>query len=115
MSQAGNIRGGGSPTPPIIIQGYTAITFSGLVVSYTVLPTDYFISVDAQIPGTIVFPATPTNGTSFIIKDRTGMFSTNNVTISAGASTIDQATTYLMAGNFDSIQLLYHSNNYEIF
>lgn len=114
MSQVTYNSGGIGPLPPIIIQGYKRIAFADS--PYTVQTTDYFISVDSSGGSVaIVLPATPTNGTSYIIKDRTGNASTKNITITAGASTIDLAAMYTLAGNFDSIQLLYELGNYEVF
>lgn len=115
MSQVTYNSGGQGPLPPIIIQGYTPVTFSGLTNSYTVLPTDYFISVDPQIPGTIILPTNPANGTSFIIKDRTGGATVNNITVSGNGSTVDLLPSRPIAGNFGAMQLRYQANNYEIF
>lgn len=114
MSQAGFLGKGGSGPPPIIIQGYKRITFADS--PYFVQSTDYFISVDSSGGAVqIILPTTPANGTSYIIKDRVGKASTIPISISAGATTIDLAASYLLAGNFDSIQLLYELGNYEIF
>lgn len=109
-------RGGGSGPPPIIIQGYTEITFADS--PYTVLPTDYFISADTSGGAIIVnFPDAPTQNTSYIIKDRTGDASTNNITVKSlsGVTTVDEAASKPIAGNYGAMQLLYHSGNYQIF
>ena len=85
---------------------------------YTVSATDYYISADPT-NGTIsiLLPASPTLYREFIIKDRTGKASTHNITITSigGGDTIDLQTTYTMAGNFDSIQLLWNGASYEVF
>jgi hypothetical protein len=115
MSQVTYNSGGNGP-PPIIIQGYKAITFADS--PYTVLPTDYYISADTSGGAIIVnFPDAPTNNTTYIIKDRTGNASINNIKVKSltDASTIDLAASMPIAGNFGSVQLLYHSGNYEIF
>ena len=114
MSQAGFFSGGSGP-PPIVVRSYTNVVFSGGTNTYTVLPTDEFISVDPEIPGTIILPSAPTQNQEFVIKDRTGMSSTNNITVTAGSSTIDLAASKLLNDNFVSISLHYHSGNYEIF
>lgn len=109
-------RGSGSGPPPVIIQGYTAITFADS--PYTVQSTDYYISADTSGgPIVVNFPDAPAQNTTYIIKDRTGHASVNNITVQSltGASTIDLAASMPMAGNFDAMQLLYHSSNYEIF
>ena len=116
MSQAGSLGSGSGPTPPIVIHGYKAISFADS--PYTVIPTDYYISADTSGGAIVVnFPDAPTQNTSYIIKDRTGNASTNNMTVKSlsGVTTVDLAASYLLAGNFDSIQILYHSGNYEIF
>lgn len=85
---------------------------------YTVLSTDYYISADPTA-GTIsvLLPNAPTLYREFIIKDRTGTASTNNISVTTvgGAVTIDGQTTYTIAGNFGAIQLLWNGTTYEIF
>ncbi len=114
MSQFFIESGGGGP-PPIIIAAYTLVTFSTPAYVYNVLSSDYYIAVIATNAGTIVLPAAPANGTLYIIKDRNGLASTNNITINPNGNTIDLAASYVLAGNFDSIQLLFENGNYEIF
>ncbi len=114
MSQAGYISNNSGP-PPVIIRAYTLVTFSSPGFTYNVLSTDDYISIIANNTGSIVLPATPANGTEYIIKDRNGLASTNNITINPNGNTIDLASSYVLAGNFDSIQLLYENGNWEIF
>lgn len=82
---------------------------------YTVLTTDYFLSCDLS-GGTITINL-PVLGTNqeFIIKDRLGLAATNNLTISGSGTTIDQAASYTFTDNFESIDILFHGTNYEIF
>ncbi len=115
MSQAGFLGKGGSGPPPIIIPAYTLVTFSAPGFTYNVLLSDYYISVIATNNGSIVLPAAPQNGTQLIIKDRNGLASTQNITVNGNGKTIDLAATYLLAGNFDSIQMLYENGNWEVF
>jgi hypothetical protein len=87
---------------------------------YTALSTDYFISVDSTGgPVTIILPASTSLNRQFIIKDRLGNASINNITVSAGGvTTIDQSTANVFTDNFDSLEVLFHSgtpNNYEVF
>jgi hypothetical protein len=114
MSQFFIESGGGGP-PPIIIPNYTLVTFSMVGFNYNVLATDYYISVIATNSGNIILPAAPANGTQLIIKDRNGLASTKNITIQGNGNTIDLAASYVLAGNFDSVQLLYENGNWEIF
>ena len=101
---------------------YTAITHNGTNPSpYTVTGTDYYISADTNSATagtiTILLPNAPTTLREFIIKDRTGAASINNifVTTVGGAVTIDGQTTYTLAGNYSSIQLLFNGTSYEVF
>jgi len=85
---------------------------------YTVTPTDYFISVDATAgPVTINLPDSPTSNRQFIIKDRLGQSQANNITIKSltGASTIDGQPNYMFVDNYESLECLFHTANYEIF
>ncbi|HXQ33629.1 MAG TPA: hypothetical protein VN843_06370, partial [Anaerolineales bacterium] len=80
--------------------------------------TDYFLSVDASAgPVTINLPDAPNANRQFIVKDRLGFASTNNITVKSltGASTLDGQATYAFVDNFESLECLYHSSNYEIF
>lgn len=85
---------------------------------YTVTATDYYISCDSTTgPITINLPDAPAANRQFIIKDRTGQSAVNAITIKSltSASTIDQAASYVFSDNFESLELLYHSSNYESF
>lgn len=85
---------------------------------YTVLTTDYYISADPTAGViTILLPNAPTLYREFVIKDRTGTASANNISVSTvgGSVTIDGQTTYTLVSNFAAIQLLYNGTNYEIF
>jgi hypothetical protein len=95
---------------------YTNVTFA--MSPYTVTATDYFISVDATGgPVVINLPDTADPHRQFIVKDRLGQSSTNNITIKSltGASTIDQQALYMFVDNFESLECLYNANNYEVF
>lgn len=94
---------------------YTPVVSPGA----TITPVTQFISVDPTAAGntttTITLPSAPPNFTEYVIKDRTGKASTNNILVTAGGKTIDGQTTYTMAGNYDAISLLYNGSNYEVF
>lgn len=85
---------------------------------YTATATDYFISCDSAAGSIIVeLPDSPGDFRLFIIKDRTGSASAQNITIKAlgGLVTIDGSTTYALTSNFGSINLLFNGTSYEIF
>lgn len=95
---------------------YTNVTFA--MSPYTVLETDYFISVDCTGgPVTINLPNAPTQNQQFIIKDRLGDSVANNITVKSlgGVTTVDTEASYLFVDNFESLECLYHTGNYEIF
>jgi hypothetical protein len=107
-------------TITIILTGvaveYTNVT--NAMSPYTVTATDYFISVDASGGSVIInLPDAPTANRQFIIKDRLGQSQVNNITIKSltGASTIDGQASYLFNDNYESLECLFHGNNYEGF
>lgn len=96
---------------------YTNVTH--LMSPYTVLSSDYYLSVDCS-GGTVTlnFPNAPTDKQIWIVKDRTGSASTNNITLTTpgGIVTIDGWTSYLIKGNFGSVNLLANATpTYEVF
>jgi hypothetical protein len=85
---------------------------------YTATATDNYISTDSSAGTiTILLPNAPTTFRRFIIKDRAGQATANhiNITTIGGAVTIDNNTTYILAGNFGSVELLYNGATYEVF
>jgi hypothetical protein len=85
---------------------------------YTVLSTDYYISVDATAGAvTIRLPNAPTANRVFVIKDRLGVSATNNITVTTvgGAVLIDGATSYALNNNYQSIELIFNGSSYEIY
>jgi hypothetical protein len=95
---------------------YKNVTFADS--PYTVTDTDYFLSVDSTLgPVIINLPDSPSSNRQFIIKDRLGQASTNNITVKSltGASTIDQQASYTFVDNYESLECLFHSSNYEGF
>lgn len=86
---------------------------------YTVLSTDNYISCDPTAGViTINLPNAPADlYHRYIIKDRTGKASTNNITITTpgGTVTIDGSTSYLLTGNFAAVQLLWNGTGYEVY
>ncbi len=95
---------------------YVNVTFA--MSPYTVLTTDYFISVDSSGgPVTINLPDSPTTNDQFIIKDRLGTSATNNITVKSlsGVTTVDGQVSYVFVDNYESLECLYHTSNYEVF
>jgi len=85
---------------------------------YTVLTDDVYLSVDSSGgPITILFPNSALSGEPYIVKDRTGNASVNNITVTTvgGTVTIDGVTSFLMDSAYQSISLVGNGISYEIY
>lgn len=86
---------------------------------YTVLASDYYISVDCSAGAvTLRFPNVPVAKQQWVVKDRTGSASTNNITITTvgGAVTIDGVTSYLLVSNYGAVDIIANATpTYEVF
>ena len=84
---------------------------------YSVTSTDFFISVDASAgPVIINLLASPGNNREYVIKDRLGFAAINAITINAqGGDTIDGAASYVFSDAYESVDMLFHGTNYEVF
>lgn len=97
-------------------ESYTNVTSA--MSPYTVLATDYYISVDSSGgPVTINLPDAPNASRQFVIKDRLGQAQANNITVKSlsGVTTVDMQAIYTFVDNFESLECLYQSSNYEVF
>lgn len=94
---------------------YTNVTHA--MSPYSATATDYFLSVDSSAGTvTIILPSTTTANRQFIVKDRLGQSSTNNIIVeSSGGTTVDQQSLYTFVDNFESLECLFHGTNYEVF
>lgn len=96
---------------------YTNVTHA--MSPYVVLTTDNYISVDCSGGAvTLNFPNVPTFKETWIVKDRTGNASANNISITTpgGTVTIDGLTTYKVTSNFGAINLLANATpTYEVY
>ena len=93
------------------------VSVSNAASPYTVLDTDNYLGCQSSSGViTIRLPNAPRAGKVLIIKDSTGSSATNNVTVTTvgGTVTIDGATTYTMATNYQSIHVLFDGSNYSI-
>lgn len=111
----------GSPNEIIFTASATGLTYTSISFvdsPYTVLLTDEYISVDTSGgPVIIKFPDNPGSIQVWIVKDRTGNASTNNITLTtvSGVDTFDGVTSFLLKGNFDAQNVLFNGSNYEVF
>lgn len=106
-----------SETSSNLASNYTGVNHA-TGAPYVVLSTDYYISCD--VTGgviTINLPNAPTTKRLFVMKDKVGLAATSNITITTvgGAVNIDGATSYVMATNYQSIQLIFNGTSYEVF
>lgn len=100
-----------SGTP--IINTYTAVSSS----PYVVTSTDYYLSIDTTSAITIKLPDSTTQYRTFILKDKTGSSSSNNITLTTvtGAVLIDGATSQLISNNYGALNIIWNGTTYEIF
>jgi hypothetical protein len=79
--------------------------------SYTVTTNERFIYVSASTSVTMSLPTTPSEGQSFIFKDKAGNALTNNIVISSSNSTIDGNSTFNLNINYGSVEVVYMSSS----
>jgi hypothetical protein len=102
---------------PVISNNYTNVT--NAMSPYTVLNTDYYLSVDCSGGAvTLNFPNSPAFKQMWIVKDRTGSSSANNITVTTpgGTVTFDGATILLIDTAYGAVNLIANSTpTYEVF
>lgn len=87
-------------------------------ITYDVQADDYFISCDSTLGVvTVRLPNAPTQYDTFVVKDRTGTASLNNVIVTTvgGVVLIDGAASQTFADNYESLELLFNGSSYEAF
>lgn len=85
---------------------------------YTAIASDYYISVPSNLaPITVLLPNAPSTNRIFIIKDKAGNASANNISISTPSGTvqIDGQTIYKLTSNFESVSVVFNGTSYEVF
>ncbi len=94
---------------------YTNVT--NAMSPYSVTASDFFISVDATAgPVVINLLASPGNNREYVVKDRLGQAAINVITINTqGGDTIDGAASYVFSDAYESVDMLFHGTNYEVF
>lgn len=102
-----------------IISSSSSILFSYTDVNsspYVVGNDDFYLSVDTSSSKIIQLPNSPSTGRVFVIKDRNGNSSANNITITTvgGAVTIDGETSVLILNDYDALNFLFNGSSYEI-
>jgi len=108
--------------------GLITLEVSGLVGSYrritvadspyTVLATDYFISVDSSGgPVVVRFPNAPAPTDTWVVKDALGTAETNSITMTTvgGVVTLDGSATYVFQDNYEANDVLFNGTSYELF
>ena len=85
---------------------------------YTVLPTDYYMSVDESGGAvSILLPDAPDIGRIFVIKDKDGLAAATNITVTTvgGAVTIDGNAIFFINNAYESLSVIFGSAGYEIY
>ena len=79
--------------------------------------TDQYIAVTSTAsPVSLVLPtANVMQGQTFVIKDESGGASANNITITAGAATIDGSASFVINLSYGAINVTFDGTNYFIF
>ena len=119
----GNVLVTGNPATSTLTISSTAIAYNYVQINHASSPysaanSDYYISADPTAGTiTVLLPNAPPTLTLYIIKDRTGQASTNNISVTTvgGVVTIDGATTVTMKSNYESIELLFNGVSYEVY
>lgn len=100
-----------------VVSKYTAISFADS--PYTVLPDDYYISVDGSGGIVVVnLPDSPVVDQKFLIKDRLGNATKlKPITIKSlsGVVTVDTKNSVDINSKYESCEVLFHNSNYETF
>lgn len=103
----------GPPGPPgpagSSILPVTIIT----TISYTTLPSDYFLGVNVAAPSSIILAASPPIGRVFIVKDISGDASINPIIISA-STTIDGVSTKILNIDYSSVTLVFNGTEWNV-
>jgi hypothetical protein len=99
------IGGGGNPSPVNVTQVTT--------VTYTALPTDYFLCVDVAAPVTITLP-TGTLGAVYIVKDCDGDASANAITIQGTGGQLVDGSNATINTSCGAIQFIFNGVEWSI-
>ncbi|NJL54153.1 hypothetical protein HC928_02555 [bacterium] len=84
---------------------------------WSVLSTDYYLSVDTSSSSkTVILPNPSVRGRAFIVKDNSGNASVNNITVTTvgGTALIDGSITYLIDQNYFGFAFIDNGTNYEV-
>lgn len=78
--------------------------------------TDYYLCVKKTSGSatTVNLPASPPTGLIYLIKDCKGDASTNNITITPNAGTIDGASTYVINTNYQATGVVYNGTEWSV-
>lgn len=97
-------------------QGGTKVNTKTTAVSYTAVAGDYLIWVtDLTVSRTITLPSAVTAGagTEYVVQDRTGLCdATHTITISAGATNINGAGSYVISTPYGKVVLVSDGANW---
>jgi hypothetical protein len=86
--------------------------------TYSLLPTDYILAVGYTVTGSVAITiptAQCVSGRIIEIKDSGGNASTNNITVTPQAETIDGDATLIISTNYNSASLYSDGNNWFVY
>ena len=81
---------------------------------YTVLASDSVVLATSSAARAITLYASPTKGSTVVIKDLTGTANTNNITITPAAGNIDGSGTYVINTSYGSVTLVYSGSQWYV-
>jgi len=98
----------------LVLNGGQVIRDTDTVGAYTVLVSDYIVSVKNTDPITITMPAAPTSGEMHVVKDANGNAKTNYITVDGNGNNIDGNGTVVIRNNFAALSLMYNGTQWSI-
>ena len=105
----------GSAWTPVALNSVNVTLVNNAASPYAVLSTDYIIAADSTAGAiTITLPASPSVGTIYQIKDRTGQAAIHNITINGNGHNIDAAATFVINDAYGAITLIFGGTTWMI-
>lgn len=96
--------------------GFIQFVRVALTTPVAVATTDNIVICKLTSPGAVAvsLPGSPTQGTTFVVKDGTGDAGTNNITITPTGKNIDGASTYVIGTNYQSATVVYNGTQWSV-
>ncbi len=98
----------------LVLDGGQVVRDINQVGDYTILVSDYIVSMSQGAEVSVTMPATPTSGEIHIVKDAAGGAKSNNIVILGNGNNIDGNAQVVMKNNFASLTLMYNGTQWSI-